>query len=185
MLVAKQIADILTFTRALIGIFFVWIGLTQGAEGLPLAVLFLTLAWTTDALDGPAARRSRVDYHTWIGDHDLEIDTFAATGLLVYLWVSGFISIWVAIGYAGAWFLIFFLIGGIERSLGMLSQAPIYGWFIWVAMRYAPHAGRWVLLFLVAIVVVTWPRFPKEIVPGFLYGVSQVYKKFVNSGQDS
>ena len=136
MLVLKQAADILTFTRALLGIVFVWLGLTQGAEGLPLAVLFLTIAWTTDALDGPAARRSRVYYHTWIGDHDLEVDMFVASGLLAYLWISGFVSTWLAIGYAAAWFLIFFLMGGIERSLGMLSQAPIYGSFILLANTF-------------------------------------------------
>ena len=81
--------------------------------------------------------------------------------------------------------VIFFFLGGVERSLGMLSQAPIYGWFIWVAMREAPQSGRWLLIYLVAIVVVTWPRFPKEIIPGFLSGIHQVYKNYINPGKDS
>ncbi len=185
MLVAKQVADIITITRAIIGIIFVWLGLTQGVQGLPQAVLFLTLAWTSDALDGPVARRSREYYHTWIGDHDLEVDMFVSAGLLGYMWASGFVSLSVAILYILAWVVIFFFLGGVERSLGMLSQAPIYGWFIWVAMREAPQSGRWLLIYLVAIVVVTWPRFPKEIIPGFLSGIHQVYKNYINPGKDS
>jgi hypothetical protein len=185
MLVAKQVADIITITRAIIGIIFLWLGLTQGVQGLPQAVLFLTLAWTSDALDGPVARRSREFYHTWIGDHDLEVDMFVSAGLLGYMRASGFVSLSVVILYILAWVLIFFYLGGIERSLGMLSQAPIYVWFIWVAMREAPQSGRWLLIYLVAIVVVTWPRFPKEIIPGFLSGIHQVYKNYINPGKDS
>ena len=185
MLVAKQVADILTFTRVVIGVLFIWLGLTQGTQGLPQAVLFLTLAWTSDALDGPVARRSRKYYHTWLGDHDLEVDMFVSTGLLGYLWASGYVSSTVAVVYIIAWGLLFIYSGEIERSLGMLSQAPIYGWFIWVAMRDAPHSGRWLLIYLVAIVVVTWPRFPKEVVPGFLSGMRQVYKKYINIDKHS
>jgi len=185
MLVAKQVADTLTFTRAAIGVIFGWLGVTQGAQVLPQAVLFLTIAWTSDAIDGPVARRSREYYHTWIGDHDLEVDIFVSAGLLGYLWASGFVSTTVAVVYVLIWVLIFYYLGGIERTLGMLSQAPIYGWFIWVAMRDAPQAGRWLIIYLVAILVVTWPRFPKEVVPGFLSGIHQVYNRFINSSKDS
>jgi hypothetical protein len=180
MLVAKQVADLLTFTRAVFGVLFVLLGLTQGVQGLPLVVLFLTLAWTTDALDGPLARRSRDFYNTWIGDHDLQVDILVSAGLLGYLWASGFVATIVAIAYVLIWVVVFYYLGDIERTLGMLCQAPIYGWFIWVAMREAPLAGRWLIIYLVAIVVVTWPRFPKEIVPGFLSGIHQVYKRFIN-----
>ena len=185
MLVAKQVADMLTFTRAVIGAIFVWLGLTQGAQGLPQAVLFLTLAWTSDALDGPVARRSLEYYHTWIGDHDLEVDMLVSAGLLGYLWASGFVSTTVAVVYVLIWVLVFYHFREIERSLGMLSQAPIYGLFIWVAMRDAPQAGRWLIIYLVAIVVVTWPRFLKEVVPEFLYGIHQVYNRLINPDKDS
>ena len=185
MLVAKQVADMLTFTRAVIGVMFLWLGLTQGAQGLPQAVLLQTLAWTSDALDGPVARRSREYYHTWIGDHDLQVDMFVSAGLLGYLWASGFVSTIVAVVYVLISVVVFYFLGDIERTLGMLSQAPIYGWFIWVAMRDAPLAGRWLIIYLVAIIVVTWPRFPKEIVPGFLSGISQLYNRFIKSGSDS
>lgn len=184
MLVAKQVADVLTFTRALISFLFVWLGLTQGAEGLPHAILFLTLAWTTDALDGPLARRSSVSYHSWIGDHDLEVDMLVSAGLLGYLWAAGFVSTLVAVIYILAWTIIFFYIGGIERTLGMLSQAPIYGGFILVSMLTEPLAGRWLLLYLLAIVVVTWPRFPREVIPGFLSGMSRLYNKYIRTGKD-
>jgi cardiolipin synthase len=184
-LVAKQVADVLTFIRAFISFLFVWLGLTQGVEGLPHAILFLTLAWTTDALDGPLARRSSVSYRSWIGDHDLEVDMLVSAGLLGYLWTTGFVSTLVAVIYVLAWTLIFFYIGGIERTLGMLSQAPIYGGFILISMLMEPLAGRWLLLYLLAIVVVTWPRFPREVVPGFLSGMSRLYNKYIKKGINS
>ena len=110
---------------------------------------------------------------------------FVSAGLLGYLWASGFVSTIVAVVYVLISVVVFYFLGDIERTLGMLSQAPIYWWFIWVAMRDAPLAGRWLIIYLVAIIVVTWPRFPKEIVPGFLSGISQLYNRFIKSGSDS
>ncbi len=52
--------------------------------------------WTGDLLDGRIARRSRMVDHTWIGDHDLEVDMAVSTGLLVYMQQSGFVNIWLA-----------------------------------------------------------------------------------------
>jgi len=55
--------------------------------------------------------------------------------------------------------------------MGMLFQAPIYGWFIYIALTYAPEAGWWLVAWILAAVVITWPRFPREVVPGFLKGM--------------
>jgi len=74
MIVAKQVADLITLTRALLLFVFAWLGLTTGAQALPLAALLLIYSWTSDLLDGSIARRSRVYYHSWLGDHDLEVD---------------------------------------------------------------------------------------------------------------
>ena len=77
----------------------------------------------------------------------------------------------------GAYALIFVLIfwyWGFERSLGMLVQAPIYGWFIWVSIQNDPLDGIWLVIWILAAVILTWPRFPNEIVPGFLTGMKEV-----------
>lgn len=175
MLVAKQVADLITMVRALLALFLAWLGLSQGAAGLPLAIWTMIIDWSGDALDGPIARRSRVFYHTWIGDHDLQIDMLISAGLLAYMLSAGFVEVWVAGVYLLVWLLIFWRWGA-ASVLGMLFQAPIYGWFVWVAMREVPAIGMWLIVWMVAALVVTWPKFPKMIVPGFLGGMWELLK---------
>ncbi len=176
MLVAKQVADLVTLARGLLAFWFARLGFTQGEQGLPLAVWLLFAAWTGDALDGPIARRSRVYYHTWLGDHDLEIDLTVSAGLLVYMLAAGYVEWHVAAVYILIWALVF-LRWGFARSLGMLIQAPIYAWFIWVAVTEPPFMGWWLVGWIVAAVVLTWPRFPNEVIPGFLSGIRSVNKR--------
>ncbi len=170
MLVAKQVADLLTILRVFLAGVLVWLGFTQREVGLPLAAWLLIASWTSDSLDGPLARRSRVRYRTWVGDHDLQIDMLVAAGLLVYMAASGIVNQRVAALYLLIWILYFIRVG-VPRSLGMLSQAPIYGWFIWTTLHQAPATGWWLVGWILAMLVITWPKFPKEMVPGFLAGM--------------
>lgn len=172
---AKQVADLLTFSRGLLALALVWLGLTQGASGLPLAVYLLLLSWTSDSLDGPIARRDKHRVRTWIGDHDLEVDMAVSGGILVYMVSSGLLDATVAVTYVVAWALIFWR-WGLARSLGMLIQAPVYGWFIWVAVRDARHAGQWLIVWIIAAIIVTWPHFPREVIPEFLHGMRSIWK---------
>ncbi len=170
MLIAKQTADLLTYLRGFLTFIFIWLGLTHGADGLIAAICMMLLSWTTDGVDGPIARRSGSKYQSWIGSHDLEVDMAVSGGLLVYLATADFIDPIIAGIYAAAWIL-FFWRKGIIRSIGMFVQAPIYGWFIWVALRDAFPVGQWLIIWIVTAVVITWPRFPKEIIPDFLNGL--------------
>ena len=61
--------------------------------------------------------------------------------------------------------------------MGMLFQAPIYGWFIWAALRNAPLAGWTIVIFLAMAIAITWPYFPKVMVPGFLEGIRHAHHK--------
>jgi len=169
MLSAKQLADFITLLRALLGFGLVWLGLTEGEEGLQKAVLIMIAAWTGDAIDGKIARRSKYHYQTWIGDHDLEIDMAVSCGLLVFLITSGFINVWIASLYVIFWSFIFWRWRN-KKVLGMLSQAPIYGWFIWVALTRLPNIGIWILIWMVVTVIITWPQFPQQVIPGFFDG---------------
>ena len=175
MLVAKQFADLITVVRIALAFILPWLGLAHGAAGLPTAVWLMIADWTGDCLDGPIARRSRVNYHTWVGDHDLEVDMAVATGLLAYLVFAGLVDVRLAGIYLLICALTFWR-WGVPKALGMLVQAPIYGWFIWVALRDAPASGRWIVGWILAAIVVTWPKFPREIVPGFLAGMQRVWK---------
>jgi len=170
MIVAKQVADLITSMRVLIAVCLVGIGIIQGAAGVWLVAWMMIVDWAGDMVDGRIARRSRVQYHTWIGDHDLEVDMTVSAGLLAYMVLAGYVSIWLAGAYVMLWILYFWRQGRIPHSLGMLFQSPIYGWFIWVALRDAPKAGWSIVIFLLSTVVLTWPYFPKVMVPGFFAG---------------
>ncbi|MEJ2513166.1 MAG: hypothetical protein P8Y72_16425 [Anaerolineales bacterium] len=171
MIIAKQIADLITASRGLIAFLLVWLGSTQGAAGLSFAIWLMLADWVGDTIDGPISRRSSIKYQTWIGDHDLEIDMTVSIGLLIYLLQSGYLSIWVVVGYLLLWGLFFWQQNGIPRSYGMLFQTPIYGWFIYLALRDAPQTGWIILAFIVIVIALTWPRFPKTVIPGFFSGI--------------
>jgi len=172
MFVAKQLADAVTWGRALIAVMLFWLGFSAGASGLPWAVALMLLAWTADSVDGALARRSSRRYHTWIGDHDLEVDILVALGLLGYLTLSGWVSPKQAGLYLALWALAFLFFGYVH-VLGELVQAPIYGDFVWVAWRHAPSVGWLLPAWMVAAIVVTWPRFPEEKVKGFLQEMAE------------
>ncbi|MEA1976344.1 MAG: hypothetical protein U9N80_00420 [Chloroflexota bacterium] len=171
-MVAKQVADLLTFTRGLLLIVFPWLAVTGGQESLSLAVMLLIANWTGDVFDGALARRSRIRYDSWIGDHDLEIDMAVAFGLLIYMIATGHVQLTVGAIYILIWAIYFWRVG-LPSTMGMLFQAPIYGWFIYISLKYAPSAGLWLVAWILAAVVFTWPRFPKEVVPGFMSGMKE------------
>ena len=179
---AKRIADLITLSRVLLAFGLAWLGFTVGAASLPLAVWLMIADWTGDYFDGQIARRSKVYYHTWIGDHDLETDMLVSGGLLVYLAAAGFVEPWIAALYALAWALIFWRYGT-PKALGMLAQAPIYGWFIWVALWTPPYAGWWIAAWIAAMIGITWPKFPKQIAPDFVNGMKQVWKESARTRQ--
>ena len=163
---AKRLADLLTASRVLIALILAWLGIAGARESLALAGFLLLASWITDLLDGPLARQSEAD-PTWIGDHDLEIDVLVSLGVLAYLVGTGFLDATYAAVYILLWVVISWRWGW-HRDPAMLFQAPIYLWFIVVSMRYAPQAGWWLIAYVAMVVVITWPRFPREIVPGFI-----------------
>jgi hypothetical protein len=174
----KQVADGITGARAVLALLFAWLGLTRGAAVLAPVGWLLLLNWTGDSVDGVIARRQRPFYHTWLGDHDLEVDIGAAAGLLVYLAAARFVPPLWAGAYVLLW-LALFIVFGVPRSLGMLAQAPVYGWFVVMALRHAPAVGWAMVAWVVLAIAVTWPKFPQEVVPGFLGGM-----RGLDAGQD-
>jgi hypothetical protein len=173
MIVAKHVADLITTLRALLALFLIWVGDAMGDRGLTLVVWVMLADWIGDAVDGPIARRSRVKYETWIGEHDLEVDMTVSVGLLAYLFLAGFVSMWVAVGYLLLWGVGFWRYGGIPRSYGMLFQTPIYAWFAYIALREVPGTAWVIPAFIIVIIVLTWPRFPQMVIPGFLAGLNR------------
>ena len=174
MILSKRLADLLTSSRFMLALVFAWLGLTRAAELLPVASFLLLASWISDLLDGPLALHGRGET-TWIGDHDLEADVFVSLGALAYLVGAGFLALVYTAAYLLLWAVIFWRWGW-NREPAMLFQAPIYLWFIIVAMQHAPLAGWWLIAYVGIVIVLTWPHFPREVVPGFLAGMSKVMK---------
>ena len=169
MVLLKCLADILTCSRILISGLLAWIGWSQGADGLQLASILLLTSWTSDILDGSLARRSRVQYSTWIGDYDLYFDMSVAAGLLVFLTASNLINLSISIIYVLCWIFLFSRFG-ILSALGKLFQAPIYGWFLVITFQNEPLFAWLMVIFLLLALIFTWPRFSQDTVPSFVTG---------------
>lgn len=176
MLLAKSLADVLTASRLMIALILTWLGIHQNPATLPLAIVLLLASWITDGLDGPLARRGAWNHQTWIGDHDLEIDVLVSLGLLCYLIFAHFLSWPYGAIYLLLWATICFRWGW-QRELAMVFQGPIYLWFMLISLRDAPTLGLILPLWVLTVVTLTWPRFPKEIVPGFLSGMKELFKQ--------
>lgn len=179
MIVAKQVADLMTVLRGVIAFGMAWIGRTKGLEGFSTAAWLLMIAWTSDILDGALARRSRVRTQTWIGDHDLEFDILVSLGLAVFLLQTGFIGWRGTACYVLVWALIFWR-WGFHRPLGMLVQAPIYAWFIWNTVSRDLLAGWFLLVWIILAILLTWPRFPQEVIPDFLETLGDFWRHVHN-----
>lgn len=169
MIALKYFADFLTFSRLLLAASLAWLGWSRGVEGLQLASLLMIASWVSDVIDGSLARRSRVSFITWIGNHDLYFDISVAVGLLIFMTAAGYINTSLSIVYILFWGVLFWRFG-ILSALGKLFQTPIYAWFIFVTFRFAPIYGWMMMIFLLFVIGFTWPRFPQETVPGFLSG---------------
>lgn len=177
MLVAKQVADLITYGRGLMAFVLAGLGLFLGKEALPMAAWVMIADWCGDMMDGPIARRSRIYYHSWIGDHDLQIDMTVSVGLLVFMLGAGYVSWWLGVIYLLAWAL-YFLRYGVMPSPGMLFQAPIYFWFIRITLQDATGMGVLIIVLILAALILTWPKFPRTVVPGFLAGMRKAFKAF-------
>ena len=89
---AKLVADFITAARGMLGFVMIWLGLTQGADALPVVVMLMLLDWTGDFVDGTIAKRSRNPRRTWIGDSDIYVDLFVSIGLGIYLIEAGYVG---------------------------------------------------------------------------------------------
>ncbi len=167
MLVSKQVADLITWARALLVVWLPWLGISQGAKSLPLVIILMIVNWTADSIDGVLARRSRIQYRTWIGDHDLQVDMLVSVGMLGYLSAASLILWQVGTIYILLWLVVFWRFGMLH-VLGVLFQAPIYGWFGVLVIREVPQSGLWIVAWILAAIIVTWPKLPRVIVPEFL-----------------
>lgn len=153
-----------------------WLGLARGPDSLPIVIIIVIYNWTADSIDGPLARKSLSFRESWIGQRDLYVDMLFTTGLLLYLTIVGFVSLPVTVIYLFSW-LIFFWLRGIVHTLGVIYQAPIYIWFVILSFREAPQFAWWLIAWVVLAIAITWPKLTKIIVPTFLLGFRNLFRK--------
>ena len=85
----KLLADILTALRIVVAILMGWIAIARhDPMGLRALIWLAIVAFTTDWLDGPIARRSTDDQQTWLGYHDFEVDLTVTVALSIALYQS-------------------------------------------------------------------------------------------------
>jgi len=176
MLAAKRFADTMTLSRGFLAAAIVWLGMTRGLEALPGVVVLTLIAWTTDCFDGTIARRSHVDFQTWIGANDLVFDLSIAGSLLAYLSLISLLPVWIGAAYALFWLWAFwrygFFLAGVK-----ISQALVYGYFITAVFTQSLVYGAALVAWIVFAVVATWPRFLNEAVPTFFNDVRDLVRK--------
>jgi len=174
MITIKTLADILTATRFGLAWLLLWLGISKGVAGLPSAVVILIIAWITDVLDGPLARKDPSRRHTWIGDHDLETDLSVSLGVLTFLVLAGYLSAWLAVCYVIICLALLWRFRSQEPAWAV--QAPPYGAILYIALRYAPAYGLAMVTYLIAVLIATWPRFPQVTLPQFFSGMHNLPK---------
>lgn len=156
------LADSLTLSRIIAAGLLIWLGLNDGAAGLPAALLVTVLAWTTDQLDGWAARRSAKP--TRLGQYDFPIDATFYLGILGYLTAAGYLP-WLAAVFfllvaVAAWLstrrkavgvlclrLVDLYAGGIIFWQQPMLGCAVVGWLLILAALYrrrlAERVPRW------------------------------------------
>ena len=158
------LADMLTALRGVFVLIILYTSLLRGPdEGLASVALLTSLAWITDVLDGPLARRARRP--TRLGRCDLAADIGLTLALAACLIAWGILPFLPVVGGLG-------LVGLSVRKLRamallQLAMGMVYGTFILAAWQMAPQWGR-ALTGSVGLVVLLNPRRAWQQVTGFL-----------------
>ncbi len=173
MLDSKSFADLITVIRSLLGVCMIWLGVTQGEQALPTVIPMMILCWSGDFFDGMLARRSRHLRSTFIGSHDVQVDTFVSICLGLYMMFAGFVSFAVGIWYFIGWALILWWFGA-DKNLLMLAQSPIYLYFILTGLQDYPKLGALMVVWVLLATAILWKRFSQDVVPNFIRGVGSL-----------
>lgn len=174
--VTKRIADIITWIRVSIVFIIIGLGLTQGKSAIPAIAVLMIFNWTTDSIDGPLARRKAHARQTWIGARDLEVDMLVSASTLAYLVLADLLSWQLALLYTLLW-MAYFWRKRITKSVGSLFQAPIYLYFIVITFREEPTFAWAMVIWALLAMAITWPKFPKVILPDFFSGLRAPRKR--------
>jgi len=169
----KPLADLLTVSRVLLGICLAGLGMARRAEALPTAVFTVIISWLTDVLDGPLARHDSDHRITRVGEHDAEADLTVSLGVAAYLILSGYVAGWLGamlvLTILGLWVLH-------SHQLAWPFYALPYVILILIALQDAPLFGWLAVGYLLATLVLCWPRFWQQYLPEFSQTVDSLHR---------
>ena len=163
------IADLLTFSRVIVSVWLVWLGITQGASTLPQAVIVTLFAWVGDSLDGWLARRARRP--TLLGKYDFPVDVLLTWSALVYVTLCGFLPAWLTALYT--------LLAGIavvalqRKAIMVLFMRPIDLTCGVVILTEVPGA-RWVVAATLAGLAVAQRRRLRDRIPRWVRDMKEI-----------
>ncbi len=148
------LADMLTVIRLSIAAFIVYLGIAEGAAAFPRVVMLAILAWVTDGLDGPLARRSKG--RTRLGRFDFLVDVAMTWASFAYLTLAGFIPWPLALLYT---LITMVVVAYFQRkSVMIVFMRPIDLTSSLIALRYAPELTLLFLAWLVGLGLIRWRR---------------------------
>ena len=165
-----MLADALTATRCVLALIILCTGMLQREEGLPTISALTVLAWLTDVLDGPLARRSARP--TRLGRYDLTADlglTLALAACLVAWGALPLLPVASGLAIAGLGARVFHSLAPLQLAMGL-----VYGASILTVWQVAPKWGR-ALAGGVSLVVLLNPRRAWRQVTGFLNQVATLF----------
>ena len=158
------LADALTALRCVFVLVILYAGLVWGPDkGLATVALLTILAWISDVLDGPLARRARRP--TRLGWCDLVADlglTLSLATCLVAWKVAPLLLVVGVLALAGLGVRAFHALAPLQLAMGL-----VYGAFILTVWHIAPEWGR-ALVGGIGLLVLLNPRRAWQQVTGFL-----------------
>lgn len=148
------LADVLTLIRLAIAVLIVYLGITAGAAAFPHVIVLVVVAWITDGLDGPLARRAKG--RTRLGKIDFLIDVALTWASFAYLTLAGFIPWPLALLYT---LITMVVVAYFQRKAVMVAfMRPIDLTSSIIALRYAPEITLLFFAWLVGLGLIRWRR---------------------------
>ena len=153
-------ADLLTLSRLIAAGILFWLGL-QGPQTLTLAIVVCVLGWTTDQLDGWAARRATTP--TRLGAADFVIDAVLYAATLAYLALTGYlpripVMAFVCVALAAS-------LAFRRKAVAIVFVRLIDLACFVIIFRYRPLAGGLLLLWLALTAVIYRRRLAERVPP--------------------
>lgn len=150
------------------------LGLLGGQSALPLVVVGLVLAWTTDLLDGVFARLQPGTEPGRLAGLDAVADMAVGLGVMAYLALSGFVPLWL-----GALVIGLALLVRIWHSRGLAF--PFYaisflflGVVVW---QQQPSLLAIIGVYFLIAALLRWRRVRDEYLPEFFAAVASLRGK--------